>query len=69
DEGLALPHALDYMALAGISTEAKQKLAAARPATVGQAARLDGMTPAALNVLLHHAKRAHSTAKAEQQAD
>jgi len=69
DEGLALPHALDYMALAGISTEAKQKLAAARPATVGQAARLDGMTPAALNVLLHHAKRAHMTAKAGQQAD
>jgi len=69
DEGLALPNALDYMALAGISTEAKQKLAAARPATVGQAARLDGMTPAALNVLLHHAKRAHMTAKAGQQAD
>jgi tRNA uridine 5-carboxymethylaminomethyl modification enzyme len=36
----------------------RQKLAAARPVTLGQAARLDGMTPAALTLLLHHARKA-----------
>lgn len=57
DEKLRLPPDLDYMALQGISTEARQKLAAAQPATLGQAARLDGMTPAALTILLHRAKK------------
>ncbi len=57
DENLRLPPDLDYMALTGISTEARQKLAAAQPATLGQAARLDGMTPAALTLLLHQAKK------------
>ena len=57
DEALRLPADIDYLALEGMATEVRQKLAAARPATLGQAARLDGMTPAALTLLLHHARK------------
>jgi 16S rRNA (guanine(527)-N(7))-methyltransferase RsmG len=52
DEGLELPADLDYSAVTGLSSEARQKLAAARPASLGQAARVDGVTPAALTRLL-----------------
>ena len=62
DEALALPVDMDYLALEGMATEVRQKLAAARPVTLGQAARLDGMTPAALTLLLHHARKAHAEA-------
>jgi tRNA uridine 5-carboxymethylaminomethyl modification enzyme len=41
----------------GLSNEARQKLAAARPRTVGQAARLDGVTPAALAILVTYLRR------------
>ncbi len=54
DEALALPSDLDYGAVFGLSTEAAQKLAAIRPATLGQAARIDGVTPAALTLVLAH---------------
>ncbi len=57
DEGLKLPAALDYHEIPGLSNEVRQKLAAARPVTLGQAARLDGMTPAALTLLLVHVKK------------
>ena len=57
DEALRLPEDIDYLALEGMAMEVRQKLAAARPATLGQAARLDGMTPAALTLLLHHARK------------
>ena len=53
-EEMRLPGDLDYRGLAGISTEAAQKLAAIRPATLGQAARIDGVTPAALTLVLAH---------------
>jgi len=56
-EELMLPHDLDYQAVHGLSTEARQKLARHRPATLGQAARLPGMTPAAVSILLIHLKR------------
>jgi tRNA uridine 5-carboxymethylaminomethyl modification enzyme len=56
DEGLALPSELDYAAVSGLSAEAAQKLAAIRPATLGQAARIDGVTPAALTLVLAHVK-------------
>jgi tRNA uridine 5-carboxymethylaminomethyl modification enzyme len=62
DEALALPVDMDYLALEGMATEVRQKLAAARPVTLGQAARLDGMTPAALTLLLHHARKAQRAA-------
>ncbi len=52
DEGLALPADLDYAAVKGLSIECRQKLEAVRPLTLGQAARIDGVTPAALTRLL-----------------
>ncbi|HWB47840.1 MAG TPA: tRNA uridine-5-carboxymethylaminomethyl(34) synthesis enzyme MnmG [Stellaceae bacterium] len=57
DEALTLPEALDYAAIGGLSTEIRGKLAAARPATLGAAARISGVTPAALVALLRHVKR------------
>ncbi len=56
DEGLTLPAGLDYAAVQGLSTEARQKLASIRPATLGQAARIDGVTPAALTLVLAHVR-------------
>jgi tRNA uridine 5-carboxymethylaminomethyl modification enzyme len=60
DENLRLPDALDYGALPGLSMEARQKLAAIRPATIGQASRIDGITPAALTLLAAHVRRKDS---------
>jgi tRNA uridine 5-carboxymethylaminomethyl modification enzyme len=57
DEAVGLPADLDYLALPGLSSELRQKLAAVRPATLGQAARIEGMTPAALTLVLARAKR------------
>ncbi len=57
DEALELPADLDYEAIAGLSTEVRQKLSAVRPANLGQAGRIDGVTPAALTRLLSHVKR------------
>jgi tRNA uridine 5-carboxymethylaminomethyl modification enzyme len=57
NEETSLPADLDYAALAGLSTEVKQKLAEARPATVGQASRLPGVTPAAVSILIVHLKK------------
>jgi len=58
DEALCLPAELDFGGIAGLSNEAREILAAARPATLGAAARLPGMTPAALVTLLRHVRRA-----------
>ncbi|MCK0206777.1 tRNA uridine-5-carboxymethylaminomethyl(34) synthesis enzyme MnmG [Starkeya koreensis] len=57
DEAAELPE-VDYRDLAGISNEIKAKLESIRPRTVGQASRIDGMTPAALALLAAHARRA-----------
>ncbi len=54
DEGLPIPAALDYVELAGLSNEVREKLEHIRPATLGQAARIDGITPAALTLILAH---------------
>jgi tRNA uridine 5-carboxymethylaminomethyl modification enzyme len=56
-EETALPGDLDYSTVAGLSNEVRQRLAAARPDTLGQASRLPGVTPAAVSVLLVHLKR------------
>jgi len=56
-EGLRLPDDLDYGLLTGLSMEVRQRLQKARPETLGQASRLQGITPAAISVLLVHAKR------------
>jgi tRNA uridine 5-carboxymethylaminomethyl modification enzyme len=58
DEGFELPEHLDYSAMPGLSHEIRQKLQALRPRTIGQAGRMDGMTPAALTLLVAHARRA-----------
>ena len=57
DEALGLPDTLDYGLIGGLSNEARQALEQVRPATLGAAARLPGVTPAALIVLLRHVKR------------
>ncbi|MFO7542104.1 MAG: tRNA uridine-5-carboxymethylaminomethyl(34) synthesis enzyme MnmG [Thiobacillus sp.] len=56
-EGLRLPADLDYSLFTGLSMEVRQRLQKARPETLGQAARLQGVTPAAISVLLVYAKR------------
>lgn len=56
-ETLRLPADLDYSRLAGLSMEVRQRLQIAQPETLGQASRLQGVTPAAISVLLVHAKR------------
>jgi tRNA uridine 5-carboxymethylaminomethyl modification enzyme len=57
DESIAIPSDFVFAALPGLSTELRQKLERHRPASLGQAARLDGMTPAALMLLLAHVKK------------
>jgi tRNA uridine 5-carboxymethylaminomethyl modification enzyme len=57
DESLVLPEDLDFTQIAGLSNEMKQKFATQRPRTVGQAGRLDGVTPAALTLLAAHVRR------------
>ena len=57
DEGLSLPDDLDYGTVGSLSTEVREKLAAQRPATLGAASRISGVTPAALIALLRHVKR------------
>ena len=57
DEALELPADLDYGTVASLSNEIRQKLVAHRPATLGQAARISGVTPAALVTLLRYVRR------------
>jgi len=57
EEDMTLPGNLDYDAIGSLSNEMRQKLAAARPATLGAAGRIPGVTPAALVALLRHVKR------------
>jgi tRNA uridine 5-carboxymethylaminomethyl modification enzyme len=58
DEDRALPAGLDYGAVIGLSNEVRQKLERIRPATLGQAARIEGVTAAALTLVLAHVKGA-----------
>jgi tRNA uridine 5-carboxymethylaminomethyl modification enzyme len=57
EEGLKLPADLDYATVRGLSNELREKLARIRPDDLGQAARISGMTPAALSLLLLHVKK------------
>ncbi|MEO8925763.1 MAG: tRNA uridine-5-carboxymethylaminomethyl(34) synthesis enzyme MnmG [Caulobacteraceae bacterium] len=57
DEALSLPSDLDYDALGGLSNEVREKLGAVRPLTLGQAARIEGVTPGAITALLAHVRR------------
>ena len=56
-EQLKLPADLDYASVDGLSNEARQRLESARPDTLGQASRLEGMTPSAVSLLLIHLKK------------
>lgn len=62
DEALELPTDLDPDSIASLSAEIRQKLRNAKPATLGAAARIPGMTPAALTALLRHVKKRHTAA-------
>ncbi|MFN4024371.1 MAG: tRNA uridine-5-carboxymethylaminomethyl(34) synthesis enzyme MnmG [Hyphomonas sp.] len=57
DEALSLPADLDYDVIGGLSNEVRQKLKTVRPGTLGQAARIEGVTPGALTALLGHVRR------------
>lgn len=60
DEALKIPENFDYLDLEGLSNELKAKLSAARPESLAQAARIDGMTPACLTLILGRVRRAAS---------
>jgi tRNA uridine 5-carboxymethylaminomethyl modification enzyme len=57
EESMVLPDAMDYEAIPGLSNELRQKLGTVRPRTLGQANRIDGMTPPALALVALHARR------------
>ena len=64
-EARALPAGLDYREVRGLSAEVQQKLNRHRPETIGQAARISGVTPAAISLLLVHLKRCFRAADQE----
>ena len=57
DENLMIPENIDYSKLSGLSNEVKSKFKLIRPKTLGQALRIDGITPAAVYILLSHVKK------------
>jgi tRNA uridine 5-carboxymethylaminomethyl modification enzyme len=57
ESAVAVPETMDYGAIGGLSTEAREKLTVARPATLAAAARIPGVTPAALTALMVHLRR------------
>ena len=57
DENLTIPDNIDYDQFSGLSNEVKAKFKEIRPKTLGQALRIDGITPAAVYILLSHVKR------------
>ena len=62
EEALALPVDLDYAAIGSLSNEVREKLNLVQPRTLGQASRIEGMTPGALTALLSHVKKAKVSA-------
>lgn len=67
-EAMALPQDFDYRDVHGLSIEVQQKLNQHKPESLGQAARISGVTPAAISVLLVHLKRGLDTAKSKKSA-
>lgn len=63
DESLVLPDDIDFATISGLSNEMVEKLQRARPATLGQAGRIPGVTPAALTLLLAHVRRGVGVAR------
>ena len=64
DESVLIPYSLNYDSLSGLSNEIKSKLMEVKPKTLGQASRIDGMTPAAIIILLSHIKKLRYKASA-----
>ena len=56
-ENLRLPDNIDYSSVLGLSTEARERLAAIQPETLGHASRLEGVTPSTISLLLIHLKK------------
>ena len=56
-ESIVIPEDLDYSGISGLSNELRQKFQTIRPNNIGQAGRIEGMTPAALTLVAAHAKR------------
>ncbi|NOR51935.1 MAG: tRNA uridine-5-carboxymethylaminomethyl(34) synthesis enzyme MnmG, partial [Gammaproteobacteria bacterium] len=56
-EETRLPETIDYSEVRGLSNEVAEKFAKVRPATIGQASRISGVTPAAISILLVHLKK------------
>ena len=65
-EEMPIPEDFDYDKVPSLSIEARQRLKQARPATIGQAARVSGMTPAAISLVLIQLKRLQAGARATQ---
>jgi len=63
DENLIIPEGIDYSKLSGLSNEVISKFKLIKPQTLGQALRIDGITPAAVYILLSHVKRRHQKLK------
>ena len=61
DEALRIPAELDYGVIGGLSNEVRERLQAVRPTTLGQAGRIEGVTPAALTALLRFVKRGEAS--------
>ncbi|MGB1581955.1 MAG: tRNA uridine-5-carboxymethylaminomethyl(34) synthesis enzyme MnmG, partial [Nevskiales bacterium] len=68
-EDKAIPANIDYSRVRGLSNEARQKLSDIRPATLGQAGRIPGLTPAAVSLLLVHLKSSPQSWQDAQQLD
>ena len=62
DENLIIPYNINYDKLSGLSNEVKQKFKQITPRTMGQALRIEGITPAAVYILLAHVKRSEKVA-------
>ena len=64
DEAVIIPQTINYDSLSGLSNEVKSKLNEVKPKTLGQAIRIDGITPAAIIILLSHIKKLRYKASA-----
>ena len=64
DESVVIPESIKYEILSGLSNEIKSKLIKVKPKTLGQAIRIDGVTPAAIIILLSHIKKLRYKASA-----